>query len=275
VGLKSGKSQKKVGLALGSGVARGLAHIGVLKVLEKEGIPVDMIAGTSIGALIGALYAQGKDTSQITNLAEDLGAKKFSFLVDPTLPRTGLIRGRKIENKLKSVFDGIEFGDLKIPFACAATDIDSGEEVIINQGRVWEGIRASSSLPVIFSVVKREGKYLVDGGLVDPVPVSVLRTMGADFIIAVNVMPYESVLKAKKPNIFSVIMQTFHISSYRMVRPSLDGADIVIEPQVGHIAFTDFHRTKECIQQGELAAQEVIPEIKRYFSMSPRRVVSH
>ena len=144
MGLKSGESPKKVGLALGSGDARGLAHIGVLKVLEKEKIPVGMIAGTSIGALIGAFYAQGKDTSQITDLAEELGAKKLSFLVDPVLPRTGLVGGRKLESKLKSVFGGIEFGDLKIPFACVATDIDSGEEVIINQGKVWEGIRASS-----------------------------------------------------------------------------------------------------------------------------------
>lgn len=253
----------KVGLALGSGAARGLAHIGVLEVLDREGIPIDMIAGTSIGALIGALYAQQKDVSRIKNIAMSLVARRLTFLVDSSLSKTGLIRGRRIEATLRSTIGDIEFGDLRMPFACVATDIGSGEEVIIKRGLVWKGIRASGSLPVLFAVVKREGKYLVDGGLVSPVPVSVLKTMGADFIIAVNVMPYKSVLKAKEPNIFSVIMQTFHIASYQMIKSSLTGADIVIEPQVGHIAFADFHRTQECILQGELAAQESIAEIKR------------
>jgi len=266
VGLESGKSpRKKVGLALGSGAARGLAHIGVLEVLDREGIPIDMIAGTSIGALIGALYAQQKDVSRIKNLAMDIGSKKFVFLIDPALPRTGLIRGRKIEGTVRSTIGDIEFGDLRVPFACVATDIGSGEEVIIKRGLVWEGIRASGSLPVLFTVAKWEGRYLVDGGLVSPVPVSVLKTMGADFIIAVNVMPYRGMRETKEPNIFSVIMQTFHIASYQMIKSSLSGADIVIEPQVGHIAFADFHRAEECILQGELAAQDSIPEIKRHI----------
>ncbi len=266
--LKRDKSPtKKVGLALGGGAARGLAHIGVLEVLEREGIPIDMIAGTSIGALIGALYAQQKDVSRIKNLAMELGSKRFSFLVDPTLPKTGLIRGRKIEEALRSIIGDIEFRDLRIPFACVATDIDSGEEVVIEQGLVWEGVRASASMPVMLAVAKWEGKNLVDGGLVNPVPVSLLRTMGADFIIAVNVAPNRIVRERKEPNIFSVIMQMLYIASSQVVKSSLSGADIVIEPQVGHIAFADFHRTEECVLQGELAAQDLIPEIKRQYSV--------
>ncbi|MDP2729905.1 MAG: patatin-like phospholipase family protein [Dehalococcoidales bacterium] len=254
---------RKIGLALGSGAARGLAHIGVLEALEKAGIPIDMVAGTSIGALIGAFYAQDKDVNRIKDIAMTLGARKLAFLMDPGLPRTGFIRGRKIGAILRSAIGDIEFGDLRIPFACVATDIASGEEVVIRQGLVWEGIRASSSLPVIFSLVKRQNRHLVDGGLVNPVPVSILRDMGADFIIAVNVMPYKSILEAKEPNIFSVIMQMLQISSYQMVKSSLDGADIVIEPQVGHIALADFRRTQECINQGSLAAQKLIAEIKK------------
>jgi len=257
--------KRKIGLALGGGAARGLAHIGVLEVLEKEGIPIDMIAGTSIGAFIGALYAQGKGVSQIKELAIELGSKRFSFLADPALPKTGLIRGRRIEDTLRSSIGDIEFGDLRTPFACVATDIDSGEEVVIKQGLVWEGVRASASIPVILRVAKWENRYLVDGGLVNLVPVSVLRAMGADFIIAVNVMPSRSVRETKEPNIFSVMMQTLYIASYQMVKSSLSGADIVIEPQVGHIAFTDFHRVQECVLQGELATQESILEIKRHI----------
>jgi NTE family protein len=246
----------------------------VLEVLEKEDIPIDMLAGSSAGALVGALYAQGKDVSQIKNLAIDLGSKRFALLADPALPKTGLIKGRRIKEVLKSIIGGdIGFSNLRIPLACVATDIVTGEEVVINQGSVLEGVRASISIPVIFTVVKWKGRYLVDGGLVNQVPVSVLKKMGADFIIAVNVTPdirdrtrprgKEGVEDFKEPNIFNVIMQTIHIAAYQAVKSSLVGADVIIEPQVTHIGWGDFHRAPECILQGELAAQESIPEIKR------------
>ena len=264
--------KRKVGLALGSGAARGLAHIGVLEVLEKEGIPIDMIAGTSMGALVGALYAQGKNADQIKNLAVELGSKRFSLLADLALPKTGLVQGRKIKDVLKSIMGNIEFGDLRLPLACVATDIETGEEVVIKQGLVRDGVRASGSIPVILTAVKRQGRYLVDGALVNPVPVSVLKEMGAGFIIAVNVIPNvdkrletasEGHTEAKEPNIFTIIMQTMQIPSYRVVEYSLSGADVVIEPRVASIGHFDFHRTQECIVQGELAAQSSILEIKR------------
>jgi NTE family protein len=248
----------------------------VLETLEKEGIPVDMIAGTSMGALIGAIYAQGKSVSQIKNLAMDLGSKRFSFLADPALPKTGLIRGRKIKDVLKSIFGDIEFKDLKIPFACVATDIRTGEEVVIKQGLVREGVMASGSIPILLTVVRRGGRYLVDGALVNPVPVNVLREMGADFIIAANVVPHmdkrlepvnEVHTEAKEPNIFGVIIQTINISSYRMVNYSLSGADIVIEPQVASVGHFDFHHGQECILRGQLAAKASILEIKRQLKV--------
>jgi len=182
-------SRKKVGLALGGGAARGLAHIGVLEVLEKEGIPIDMIAGTSAGAAIGALYAEGKDTSRIKDLVLDIKWWRLAPLVDLALPKTGFIGGRKVKELLKLMIGDIEFGDLKIPLACVAADIMTGEEVVIKEGSVLEAVRASISIPVVFTVAKWRGRYLVDGGLVNPVPVSVLKRMGADFIIAVNVIP--------------------------------------------------------------------------------------
>ena len=269
---------KKVGLALGSGAARGMAHIGVLAVLGKEGIPVDMIAGTSTGAVVGALFAQGKDAKHIKELALDLGWKKIAPLLDPSLPRSGLIKGRKIKDLLASFIGGdIKFGALKIPFACVATDITTGEEVVLNRGPVSEAVRASISLPALFAVVKKEGRYLVDGGLVNPVPVNVVKQMGADFVIAVNVIP-DVIERAhrirkereegnqgpeKEPHIFHVLLQSIYIGTYALVARSMEEADVIIEPRVVHIGSGDFHHAQECIRQGELAAQRAVPEIMR------------
>lgn len=268
-------TRKRVGLALSSGAARGLAHIGVLEVMEREGIPIDMIAGTSAGALVGALYARIRDAGQTKKLIADLISKRLIFLRDLGLPKTGLIQGKKFKGWLRSMIGDIEFDDLSIPFACVATDIVTGEEVVIKKGSVVEAVRASVSLPAIVTLVKWEGRYLVDGGLVNPVPVSVLREMGADFIIAVNVVPdirdrtkiskanVEKKEDPKEPNIFSIIMRMVHITAYQAVKSSLQGADIVIEPEVVEVGFGDFHRVNECVLQGQLAAQSSIPEIKR------------
>jgi NTE family protein len=260
--------KRKIGLALGGGAARGLAHIGVLEVLEKEGIPVDMIAGTSAGAAIGALCAQGKPASQIKELALKIGWVQFLSLVDLALPRSGFVEGTKIKNLLKSIIGDIDFNDLSIPLACVATDIRSGQEVVINDGSVLEGVRASISIPVIFTAVKWQDRYLVDGGLVNPVPVRTVREMGADFIIAVNVMSAMGekappAKKAKQPGMFHVLLQSIYIATYSLVRSSLEGADIVIEPQLTQIGYGDFHRIRDCIAQGELAAQDSVSEIKK------------
>lgn len=265
---------KKVGLALSGGAARGFAHVGVLRVLQKEGIPIDMIAGTSSGAVMGAAYAWSQDTVRMTKDALDAGWKKMAPLIDPSIPKTGFIKGKKIQDLISKYVGGnIKFSDLKIPFACVATDIDTGEEIVINSGSVPEALRASISIPGIFTVVKREGRYLVDGGLTTPVPVEVVRCMGADFIIAVNVNPdvadrmgktsQERVGTRKAPNIFQVIMQSIYITTYSLARNSLENADIVIEPDLSNIGAGDFNKARELITRGRQAAQNAIPEIKR------------
>jgi NTE family protein len=259
---------KKVGLALGGGAARGLAHIGVLEVLEKEGIPVDMIAGTSAGAAVGALYAQGKPAGQIKELALNTGWRRLVSLIDLALPKSGFIEGTRIKNLLKSVIGDISFSDLKIPLACVATDIMSGEEVVISDGSVLEGVRASISIPVIFTAVKWQNRYLVDGGLVNPVPVSTVKEMGADFVIAVNVIPpmgvrLQPAKEAKEPGIFQSMLHSLYIATYSLVRSNLAGADIVIEPRLPHIGYGDFHRISDSITQGEIAARELVEQIKQ------------
>jgi len=272
-------TRKKVGLALGTGAARGLAHIGVLEVLEKEGIPIDIIAGTSIGALIGILYAQGKNSTLIKKLALETGLGRILTLMDLTLPRTGFIGGKRIKVWLRSVIgQDVQFSDLKIPFACVATDIMTGGEVVMNHGSVLEAVRASISIPGIFTPVNHEGRYLVDGGLVNPVPVSLVKNLGAEFIIAVNVIPDISVenrsywtgkkgsKEFRELNLFDVLMQSIYIGIHALAKTATNDADVVIEPQVAYISPGDFLRARECILQGELATQDIISKLKRQLA---------
>jgi NTE family protein len=200
--------------------------------------------------------------------------KKLGPLIDPSFPRTGFIKGKKIMNVLSRFLGGdIEFSDLKIPFACVATDINTGEEIIIDKGPVLDALRASISIPGIFTVVKHEGRFLVDGGLTTPVPVNVVRRMGADFVIAVNVNPDVSARMGKSgrkragehknPNIFQVMMQSIYITTYSLAQVSLANADVVIEPDLTNIGAGDFHKAPELVKRGEKAARKAIPEIKR------------
>jgi NTE family protein len=266
--------KKKIGLALSSGAARGLAHVGVLQVLQEEGITIDIIAGTSAGAVMGAVYASGQDTSRMIEHALDADWKKMAPLIDPSFPKTGFIKGKKITRLLSGFLGGdIEFSALRIPFACVATDINTGEEIVIDSGRVLEALRASISIPGIFTVVKREGRHLVDGGLTTPVPVNVVRRMGADFVIAVNVNPDVSVRMGesgqkrarahKDPNIFQVMIQSVYITTYSLAQGSLKAADVIIEPDLSNIGAGDFHKAAELIKHGQEAARKAIPEIKK------------
>ncbi|MBU0479155.1 patatin-like phospholipase family protein [bacterium] len=181
----------KIGLALGGGAARGLAHIGVLKALVENNVPVDMIAGTSIGALVGACFAKDGEINTLEEIILNIDWRQLALLLDPNLAllKKGFIHGEKIKELLRSIIGDIEFKDLKIPLRVIATDVITGEEVVIDSGSVAEAVRASISIPVIFTPVKFENKFLVDGGIVNPVPVNIVRNMGAKLVIACNVIP--------------------------------------------------------------------------------------
>jgi NTE family protein len=190
----------KIGYALGGGAARGLSHIGVLKVLEEHGIFPDIVTGTSMGALVGALYAGGIKITDIEQFALRLDFKRLMLLADMTLPIHGLIGGKRVISLLKSIIGDLTFSQLKYDFACVATDIKTGEQVVLREGSLIEAVRASISLPGIFTPVRINGRYLVDGGLINEVPVSVCREMGAGYVIGVNVIPEPSkmMLRSKK-----------------------------------------------------------------------------
>ena len=268
------KARKKVGIALGGGVARGIAHVGVLKVLQRERIPIDMVAGTSAGAIIGCLFAQGKDAVQIERIVLEVTSQGWTHFIDPSLPKSGLIHGKRIKELLKRHIGGnVKFSDLKLPFSCVAADIETGEELVLDRGSVAEAVRASMSLPGILSLVRCKNRYLVDGGIVNPVPANVVQQMGADFIIGVNVIPGTAKQveahrgkgegRSGEPGIFHVLVQSAQIGSYSLAKASLEYADVAIEPEVAHIGLGDFHEARELIRLGEAAAEEAVPEIQR------------
>ncbi len=175
---------------MGGGAARGMFHIGVLSVLEEYGITPDIIAGTSMGAIIGAMYASGLKTSDLKQIARSIDWKQIMRLTDiVALPKSGLIQGKRIAALLKSILGDTDFSRLKCKYAAVAADLYTGQQVVFTEGSLIEAIRASISIPGIFTPVHYEGHYLVDGGLVNVVPVSVCRDLGADFVIGVNVIP--------------------------------------------------------------------------------------
>lgn len=266
----------KIGIALGSGAARGLAHIGILKALKEAEIPIDMVAGTSMGAMVGACFANDGDISTAEKMALKTGWRQVARILDLKLSLLGkgLIRGQRIETILHSLIGDAEFKDLKIPFAAVATDLNTGEEVVIKKGSVIQAVRASISIPGIFVPVPLEGKCLVDGGLVNPVPADVLRDMGAKFVIAVNVLveprmsksttiPSRKDKAAEVPNIFRTLFQSLYIMEYEIIRQRLPKADIIITPDISHIAAFEFYRSEEAIQAGYKAARYALPKIHK------------
>jgi len=183
------RSQPKIALALGSGAARGLAHIGVIKVLEKEGIPIDLIAGTSIGAALGALYAAGVSVYRMEEVMCDLDWRALARLIDPTIPTSGLIDGKRVATFLAKLLPVSTFEELRIPLAITATDVETGEAMVIRRGNLLEGLRAAIAFPGIFTPVPFGHRFLVDGGLMNPVPLDAAYQMGATKVIGVCTIP--------------------------------------------------------------------------------------
>ena len=267
------KKMPKIGLALGSGAARGFAHVGVLEALEEEKIPVHYIAGTSMGALIGGLYASGLGIKKLKEFACQTDWKKVAILLAPSLSKSGLVSGERIGKYLRSFLGNRKIEELPIPFACVATDILSGEEIIIDKGDLVDGIRASISIPGILTPVILDGRILADGGIVDPIPVNVVSKMGADFVIASNAnslfskppTEIENVRtknKIKVPSIFTILLQSTSIMQRKMIRDSLSKANLVINSEVPNIKLLEFYRAKEGVNAGRKTARKVLKDLE-------------
>ena len=247
---------KKIALALGAGSARGLAHIGVIQVLREEQVPIHMVAGSSIGAVTGAFLAAGMDFYRLGRMVEEMD---FRLLLDVQVPRLGFIRGRKIYQLLKLLTQGKNFADLELPLAVVATDLESGERVVIDQGEVAEALRASISIPGVFQPVRWQNRWLVDGAVSERLPVNVARGMGADLVIGVDVT-YGG-REVEISNTLNVVLQAIELLEKQLHDLHLAQADILIQPKTGCIGNIRFDRASECIRLGREAAREALPRI--------------
>ena len=249
--------QPKIGLALGSGGARGFAHLGVIKVLKQEGIPIDLIAGSSMGAMVGTFYGAGSDIDRLYLLSR---AFKRKYYLDFTIPKMGFISGKRTKDLIRVFTYGMNLEDLDIPVAVVATDIRTGEKVIFRDGAIAPAVRASISIPGIFVPEKIGNRLLVDGGVVDRVPVSVVRDMGADIIIAVDVAHVNQ--ETEINSIYDVIMQSLDILQMELVESREVASDVMIRPRVEKYSSKSFTHIQEIISIGEEAARAKLNQIK-------------
>ena len=294
----------KLGLALGSGSARGWAHIGVIRALAAAGYVPDLVAGCSIGAFVGAAYADG-DLDKLEQWVRRLAWKEVLGLLDVSFSG-GLIKGEKLADFFARHFVDHDFSSLPMPFACVATDLATGREIWLREGSVARAVRASIALPGLFTPVVRDYRLLVDGGLVNPVPVSLCRAMGADIVIAVDLgsdriggstrhrvgpaAPAESVAdkwepgwvtRLRKnfsrprqsngellPSMAGVLSTSIHIMQMHIARSRLAGepADVLLAPRLGHLALMDYHRGTEAIEEGRAAVIRMLPSIEHALS---------
>ena len=292
-----------LGIALGSGSARGWAHIGVLRALAAAGIEPDIVCGTSIGALVGGAYAAGR-LDALETWVRSLSLLDVIGFMDVTLTRGGLITGEKLFKGLRRFHSDVAIQELGKPFAAVATDFGSGREIWLQKGSLLDAVRASTALPGIFPPVKLAGQWLMDGGLVNPVPVSVCRALGAEVVIAVNLngdlttrnVPSRGIRaprtqrlaarlkfhgaggllaaqllepKQRNPGVFEVLAGALYIMQDRITRSRMAGdpPDAVLAPRVAHIRLLEFHRAEEAIEAGRACVAPMLSELHHVFAL--------
>jgi NTE family protein len=259
----------KIGLALGGGAARGFAHIGVIKALESQGIYPDIVVGTSVGSLVGALYAAGNTGFMLQKMALEMDEAAISDWSVPWFSKsTGILKGEALQNYVNKTINNVPLEKLKKPFGAVATDLNTGLPILFQRGNVGVAVRASSAVPSVFQPVKIGQHMYVDGGLVSPVPVYFAHEMGANFVIAVNISSQP--MGQDGGNSLDILLQTFTIMGQRINYHELKQADIVIQPNLGSMKGNNFNGRNQAILAGEQATFAMMADIKQ--KLQARRV---
>jgi NTE family protein len=269
-GLVAPHKPLTLGLALGGGFARGIVHVGVLKALEEENIPVSFVAGTSVGALIGAAYCSGVTPAELEGIAARV---RFRDLARWTLSRYGFATNQRMISFLNNVLKVKTFDELRTPLAITATDFASGEGVVFRSGPLADPVRASCAYPGVFLPVRVNGRLLVDGMLAHSLPTQPVREMGADRVIAVSLRSRWSESDGPK-HIFDVIGQCFAIAQNMNCADARKCADLVLEPDVTGYRYDDFERSSELVALGESVTRAAIPEIRKWLEPEPVEVLT-
>jgi NTE family protein len=247
----------RIGLALGGGAARGFAHIGVIQVLEEQGIKVDLVAGTSAGSLVAALYASGKNGRELGALAQGMDE---TAITDWAFPGRALIRGEALARYVREQTGGKSIEQMKLPLGIVATDLDSGAALLFQRGDPGVAVRASSAVPAVFQPVKIGNREYVDGGLVSPVPVRFARQMGADLVVAVDITAVPE--GNATGDAVRMLLQTFAIMGRSINSFELKEADVVIRPKLAGVSSADFTVRARSLQAGREAALAMLPALK-------------
>ncbi|MEN9866670.1 MAG: hypothetical protein RL748_2260 [Pseudomonadota bacterium] len=252
----------KIGLALGGGAARGFAHIGVIKVLEAQGIVPDIVVGTSAGSVVGALYASGNNGFALQKMAIEMDEAGITDWTVPFFAKaSGVLKGEALQNYVNKAVGQVPIERMKLPFGAVATNLHTGSPILFRRGNTGAAVRASSSVPGVFQPTKIGDQHYVDGGLVSPVPVQFAREMGADFVIAVNISAQPETQATNSS--LEVLLQTFAIMGQSINTHELKQADIVISPDLGKMKGNDFQGRNLAILAGEQAANGVMSSLKQ------------
>lgn len=251
----------KIAVVLGAGASKGFAHVGVLKILELNKIPIHMVVGTSVGSFVGSLYAFGYNPYELQTIAFAL---QKDDVADYTIPDNGFIKGEKLENFINNKVKYTTIDKFKIPFYAVTTNIQTGEEMVFGRGNTGKAVRASCSIPGIFQPPVINDKMYVDGGVVSPLAIDVARRYGADVVIAVDVS--SSLASSAPSGTIETIMQAIDIMYGKMAAIQIKNADVVIKPKIGYIGSSDFSKRHEAIMEGEKAANVALPAINSILS---------
>lgn len=258
------EKRPKVALVLGGGGARGFAHIGVFRVIKEEKIPIDLVIGTSIGSIAGAFYCAGVSLDKLEGLAKDIDWRSISNFGIPSLismvVKENLLSNKQIEDFIEKNIGNVRFDQLQIPLVCIATDLNTGERILLREGHVGFAVRASATIPGFFKPVEYRQRYLVDGGLIENVPVNVAKLFDADIIIVVAVSA--DITKHKPNKIFSTLLQSIYIQGNVLDQENIQMADVIIRPDVGQMSTADLKHAYEAVDKGFIAARSALKNIK-------------
>ncbi len=270
------KQKQSIGLALGSGSAQGLAHIGVIKTLLNAGFAISCIAGTSIGAVVGGLYAATLDIEYVENVFLEIADKHAVWSAVPHKTKHFLFKDPdRVEEILTEKIRGLNIKETKIPFRAVATDIKTGEEVVLSSGSLERAIHASAAIPFVFKAIQIDGHVLIDGGFVDPVPVDAAKSMHPDFVLGVNISNEWPSLEKENLSLMgieSAIIDAFSALEFQVAKEKMRGADMVLHPPVLNYHWNDFRLAREIIERGENETRNNIGKIRKLAHWpKPRR----